>query len=371
MYIEGNAENHNCIKCKNNFSVEIRHNDYLNCFQECKYFNYFDDKNNYHCIPDSFCPKEYPKLSKDNKQCIKNDLKNLKEDLNIKEKDEIEKMSKEEQINYYDNLLKLIENAFKENYDTSILDSGEDEYIPLKKIIITFTTTENQKKNINNNTTSIYLGQCESLLRSHYNLSENVTFYMEKIDVIQDGYQIPKIEFNLYYKLNDSNLENLNLSICDTSKIIFSIPTKLSDDIDKLNSSSEYYNNKCYSAKSESGTDIIIKDRQKEFVDNNKTICQENCDFSEYNDEEERANCSCYVEESIGSFANMNINKTKLYKNFKDSKDKIEFSNLAITSCDVLGIKDNIKSNAGFFSLIIILGIFIIIFIIFCSKGYT
>ena len=66
----------------------------------------------------------------------------------------------------------------------------------------------------------------------------------------------------------------------------------------------------------------MIKDRQKEFVDNNKTICQENCDFSEYNDEEERANCSCYVEESIGSFANMNINKTKLYENFKDSKDK-------------------------------------------------
>ena len=220
-------------------------------------------------------------------------------------------MTKEEQINYYDNLLKSIENAFKENYDTSILDSGEDDYIPLEKIIITFTTTENQKKNINNNTTSIYLGQCESLLRSQYNLSENVTFYMEKIDVIQDGYQIPKIEFNLYYKLNDSNLENLNLSICDTSKIIFSIPTKLSDDIDKLNSSREYYNNKCYSAKSESGTDIIIKDRQKQFVDNNKTICQENCDFSEYNDEEERANCSCYVEESIGSFANMNINKTK------------------------------------------------------------
>ena len=29
------------------------------------------------------------------------------------------------------------------------------------------------------------------------------------------------------------------------------------------------------------------------------------------------------------------------------------------------------KKNAGFFSLIIILAIFIIIFIIFCSKGYN
>ena len=144
---------------------------------------------------------------------------------------------------------------------------------------------------------------------------------MQKIEVKQETIKIPKIEFGIYCKLNSSNLVNLNLSPCNKSKIIFSIPAKLTDDINKLNASSEYYNDKCHSAKSDSGTDIITKDRQKEFVENDKTLCQENCDFSEYNDTTQRANCSCYIKDSIGSFANMNINKSKLYENFGDSND--------------------------------------------------
>ena len=67
----------------------------------------------------------------------------------------------------------------------------------------------------------------------------------------------------------------------------------------------------------------------------------------------------------------MNINKTLLYENFGDSSDKIEISNLGITSCDVLSSEENIKSNPGFFSLILILAIFVIIFILFCTKGYN
>ena len=38
---------------------------------------------------------------------------------------------------------------------------------------ITFTTTENQKNNINNNMTRIDLGECEILLRYLYNISIN------------------------------------------------------------------------------------------------------------------------------------------------------------------------------------------------------
>ena len=269
-------------------------------------------------------------------------------------------------------MITIIEQGFtSENYDTSKLDKGQDEFIKTQKMTITLTTIENQKNNTNNNMTSIFLGQCEDELRSHYNISDNVTFYMKKIEVEQDGIQIPKIKFDIYCKLNGSNLVKLNLSPCEKSKIIFSLPAVLTDDINKLNASSEYFNNKCYSAKSDSGTDIITKDRQKEFVENNKTLCQENCDFSEYNETSQRANCSCYIKESNIKFADMNINKDKLYENFGDSSNKKEISNLGITSCDVLSSKENIKSNPGFFSLIIILGIFVIIFILFCSKGYN
>ena len=49
-----------------------------------------------------------------------------------------------------------------------------------------------------------------------------------------------------------------------------------------VNSSSEYYNSICYPATSESGTDITLKDRKKLFIEDNKTICQDDCIFSEY-----------------------------------------------------------------------------------------
>ena len=321
------------------------------------------------CKKNSNCRNDNPKIKEFREKYNKDDTQYIAKDL-INDNVDKESMSKEEEEKYYNDIIKLIEDAFTDNYDTSILDKGEEEYIKTEKMNITFTTVDNQKNNINNNMTSIYLGQCENLLKSNYNLPDDVTLYMKKIDVKQEGINVPKIQFDIYYK-NGSNLVKLDLSPCDTSKIIFSVPAKLSTDIDKLNASSEYYNNKCYSAKSDKGTDIITKDRQKEFVENDITLCQENCDFTFYNDTTERANCSCYYKDSDTSFANMKINKDKLYENFRDSGDKKDISNLGITSCDVLSSKENIKSNPGFFSLIIIFAILIVIFIIFCSKGYN
>ena len=45
-------------------------------------------------------------------------------------------------------------------------------------------------------------------------------------------------------------------------------------------------------------------------------------------------------------------------------------NNFGVTSCNVLNSTENIKSNTGFYLLLVILAIFIIVFIIFCSKGY-
>ena len=147
---------------------------------------------------------------------------------------------------------------------------------------VTFTTTQNQKNNINDNITSIDLGQCEILLRKYYNLTNNETIYMKKLDIIQEGFKIPKVEYDVYSKLSGSNLVKLNLSFCQDIKISLSIPIEITDNnLDKLNSNSKYYNDICYTTASESGTDIILKDRKNEYI--NKTVCQDDCDFSNYN----------------------------------------------------------------------------------------
>ena len=236
---------------------------------------------------------------------------------------------------------------------------------------ITLTTTKNQK-NALNNITMIDLGECENILRRVNNISDNETIYMKKTDVKQEGMKIPKIEYDVYCRKSGSQLTRLNLSVCEDTKVSLSIPIKISEDnLDILNTSSGYYSDKCYKAASDSGTDISLKDRQKDFVEGNKTICQEECDFAEYDSYAQKANCSCSIKESSKNFENMNINRTKLYENFDDINDKMSVSNLGITSCNVLSSKENIQSNAGFFLLLIILALFIIIFIIFCTRGYN
>ena len=50
----------------------------------------------------------------------------------------------------------------------------------------------------NGNVTAITLGDCERLLKKVYNISDNEALFMKKIDVIEEGMMIPKIEFDVY-----------------------------------------------------------------------------------------------------------------------------------------------------------------------------
>ena len=60
------------------------------------------------------------------------------------------------------------------------------------------------------------------------------------------------------------------------------------------------------------------------------TICQEGCEFSDYNNQEFIANCSCKVKEYPLSLADMKINKEKLLENFRNIKN---IANLNIILC--------------------------------------
>ena len=94
--------------------------------------------------------------------------------------------------------------------------------------------------------------------------------------------KIPKIEYEVYYPILSSNLEKLNLTICKHTKIDISIPVDIDEDLDIYNSSSGYYNDICYTYTTKDGTDISLSDRKKDFIENNKTLCEENCEFTKY-----------------------------------------------------------------------------------------
>ena len=202
-------------------------------------------------------------------------------------------------------------------------------------------------------------------MQKYYNFKENEILYIKKIDIIQEGMRIPKIEYDVFCKLFGDNLTKLNVSICTNNYIYLYIPVKDIGNLDQLNKSSDYYNDICSSATSESGADIIIKDRQKEYI--NKTVCQDDCDFNNYNDKSQKAKCSCKAKKSSFSFIDMNINKTKLLDNFKNVYN---IANLNILVCvKKLFTKIGMIKNVGSYIMILIIIIHITdLFIFFISQ---
>ena len=123
----------------------------------------------------------------------------------------------------------------------------------------------------------------------------------------------------------------------------------------------------CYITTSESSTDIILDDRKKEFVENNKRVCQENCVFSEYDYDIQKAKCSCDIVQSSSLFANIYIDKKKLSKNFIDV---INIMNINLLKCyKVLLTKKGILYNYGSYFLIFIILFHFIFIIIFYGKN--
>ena len=367
-----------CIEECNQIS---RYNYKNECYIDCPKDTIISKEKSYYC--EAICPREKPYEMIKEQECVESCSLNLikkklcinkyeinkeyfKEEKinNISNEYTEEKINKEEEIKAQNIILDNFEKGFtSEDYDTSDLDNGENEVYEYEKMTITLSTSDSQKNNEKNNFTTVDLGNCEILLRKHYKIAEDKKLYIKKIDIPQEGMNIPKIEYNVYCKLFDNNLIRLNLTVCENTKISMSIPFTIVEDIKIYNSSSEYYNDICYTTTSENGTYISLKDRKTKFIKDKKTVCQDDCQFSEYDYDIKKAKCSCKVKESSSSFADMNINEILLSKNFIDFKN---IANVNILGCfHALFSKKGILPNIGFYTLIIIGIIHIILIIIF------
>ena len=130
--------------------------------------------------------------------------------------------------------------------------------------------------------------------------------------------KIPKIEYEVYYPLYTTELYQLNLSICENTKIDILIPIILNESLDKYDSNSDYYNNLCSKTTSERGTDISLSDRKNEFIDNNMTLCEENCELINYDYNYKKVKCSCEIKIKLPYFDDIHFDKNELLKKFID-----------------------------------------------------
>ena len=160
----------------------------------------------------------------------------------------------------------------------------------------------------------------------------------------------------------------INLESCKNTKMKISIPIAINEDLDKYNPDSSYYHDICSKTTSDSGTDITLNDRKNEFIDDNMTLCEENCELINYNSALEKVKCSCDMKINIPLISDIKFNKDKLYKSFTDIKSII---NIKILKCFKKVFNDSLKHNYGFIIILLIILLFIICIIIFLYKSYN
>ena len=124
----------------------------------------------------------------------------------------------------------------------------------------------------------------------------------------------------------------------------------------------------CFTSRTKNKTDISLKDRQNEFVNDNMTVCEENCKFIFYDIELKKAECSCSIKEEIPILSEIKINTKLLISNFMDINN---FGNFKLIKCfNLLIDKKNIFKNTANYLIIIILIISIVTLFIFLFMDY-
>ena len=319
-HVEFDLDNNRCI-CNENYKFEFNNT----CLQKCP-------KNMYHTLNNKYI-------------CVDEDLNNY----------------------LYDTYSKKIKEKLINGYDKTYIDNGNDDITQAEKLTYTITSTKNQKKHINDNVSTIDLGKCEDKLKDLYNISKNDSLYLLKIDYMVEN--ILNIEYEVYYNFSHNNLKKLDLAFCKGIKIDISIPKDIpSSDIDQYNKSSRFYNDICYSFTTDSGTDKSLKDRQNDYNIYNLSVCEEDCDFIEYNPIIRKAICSCFTKESLPTKSKDIEENNRLLANFKDIRN---IGNFKMLSCiKLLFNKNNIFKNSANYLIIVLIALSSISIFVFLFYDY-
>ena len=217
------------------------------------------------------------------------------------------------------------------------------------------------------NISLIDFGECENILRQKYNLDENHEIIIFKIEHYILGNNIPIIEYALF---NEDGKIKLNLEYCSNISVEYQIPVSINEDeLYKYNPNGEYYNDQCYSDKSDRKVDITLYDRKNEYNDNNMSLCEKNCTYKSYNSFTKKVNCECKLKFKISFFEDIYIDKDKLLDKFVNIKST---TNILIIKCyKILFSKNGIIFNIGSYILLSFIFISIIQSFLFYFKGYN
>ena len=254
-----------------------------------------------------------------------------------------------------------IKNGSLNSIISNVIEGEKDYIIQNDDLIYQITSTENQKTNEYNNISTIILGKCEKILKSKYNISENLPLIIFKIDYFPKGYLILIIGYEIY---NPEINQKLDLKEYNNFYINISIPVSINEEnLLKYDPKNGYYTNKCEPSTTKNGTDILLTDRQNEFNDNNMLLCETNCNYNGYNNK--NAECSCGIKYEQIIISQIVDQKNILKYNFTN-KNELD----TMTCYKTLFTKDGLVKNISSYILLFVLLLLVISGIFFYKCGY-
>ena len=266
------------------------------------------------------------------------------------------------------NLTKFIINEIMDdnlNFSIShILNNTKELILDNDHEVYQITTLSYQLNNQNSNLTSVNLGKCESRLKTQYGFDQDEELIIFKTEYSIEGYYIPIIEYEIF---SPNGTIKLDLNYCKDLSINYYIPVNIDEnELFKYNSSSEYYNDRCYPYTTKEGTDITIFDRRNEY-NNNMSLCEANCEYNGYNLTTKKVECECKIKTKFEYISDV-FDKAILFNNFINIK---KITNFEVILCyKLLFCKEGLLYNIGSYILLTIILQSIIISILFCLKGF-
>ena len=395
----GDGYQNNCTSCKNNQILKPDIPNSTNCVTKCEYL-YFYQNNNYKCTKIDICPDGYEIEIKEKKKCIDKcendneyniqyDGECYKEAPNGTTYDKIKKIY----IDSYINVCKLNEKVIKlplENLTEYEIDKKARLYAK------EFDYTNDHVTVYKNNDYSISIyknGECISELdlkidkidfgNCYNKIKQKLSIEGNLVIVI-----ISKIINGVYYTFdkymyNPNSTDKININeICANETITAqkdlkeqlknsedfkSLEELTNQGIDIFNSQSNFYTDICFHFKSPlDGKDIPVKDRVKLFFPN-VTLCDEGCYIKGVNLTTWKALCQC----TFNNLVNKNLfgNNIMIQQSIGELKGLLMKSNIEVLTCykDLMN-SDMYKSNIGFFFILSLIVIQIIMIVIYYVR---
>ena len=254
--------------------------------------------------------------------------------------------------------------------------------IQTKNILYQVAKIKEQKNSELSFISSIDLDECEERIRKERHLKDDDDLIILKTDILDEK---DPSKIIVQYEIYDPyTLEMIPLDICNDTTVNINIPVVLNDVTESLYKSlnnsgynlfdlnDSFYNDICSTYTTPDGTDLVLVDRMNIYHDNaqNVYLCQEGCEFIQYNETTKKSKCNCNVKNKLSTMdiKDIKFDKALIVEDFL--LKSLTNSNFRVLKCYklVLSLKGQIN-NIGSYLLASIIFLLFILMICYCILG--